>query len=209
MNVYYKDDGEDIEEIQTNEKKKRKKGCGCLTKSSVFCLFFIILFGGIAAFICWPRTPLLIIPSHAERLGQTTWGTTPDKRPWVEANWLMNITLDNRENWIPTHISKIDFTMLDSSTQQSFATATLDAFVLPQQMITIIPNVPFQLHYSARSESDTTFQNLHRSCSAQPNSDDNGKQALNMNLKVVFHFLGISWSSIVIASSSYGQFACP
>ncbi|CAO3633061.1 unnamed protein product [Cunninghamella blakesleeana] len=210
MNVYYKEDDVTTEiEEGLRKKRKRMKLCGYFSKGMVFCLFFTILLGGIATFFCWPRTPLVIIGSHVERKGDTTWGTTADKRPWVEANWFMNITFDNRDNWIPTHISKIEFTMIDSLTQQSYATATLDSFVLPQQTITTIPNVPFQLHYSARSDSDTTFQNLYRSCSNQPNSDDNGKQALNMNLRVVFHFYGIVWSSIVIASSSYGEFACP
>ncbi|ORZ18719.1 hypothetical protein BCR42DRAFT_449866 [Absidia repens] len=193
----------------TTESKRQRK-C-VIAKGLVYIVFLMIILGGIATFFCWPRTPMVVVGSHAERQNAqqgTTWATTLEKRPWMEATWLMNITLDNRDNWIPTRLTRMEMTMVDSLTQNAFATASLDDLALAPKTLVVLPNIVFHARYSARSDSDTTWQDLYRACGPQQKQGAD-RPSLNINMKIVFHFLGIIWTSTVNASPPSGGFLCP
>ncbi|ORX51896.1 hypothetical protein DM01DRAFT_1336890 [Hesseltinella vesiculosa] len=173
-------------------------------------MFLMVILGGIATFFCWPRTPVVIIGSYAQRQDPQKgiqWGNTEDKRPWMEAQWLMNITLDNRENWIPTHISKIDFTLLDSLTQQPFAVASVADLAIQPHTNTMLANVNFYVHYNSRTDTDTTYQDLYHACFQQKQGQD--RPSMNVNMKAVFKYSGILWTSTIVASPPSGGFLCP
>ncbi|KAI8070732.1 hypothetical protein BC940DRAFT_317530 [Gongronella butleri] len=201
----------DDEHRAKERRQPERRRCRCAVhRCTVYLVFMALIFGGIATFFCWPRTPMVVVSSYAQRQDPqkaTQWGITPDKRPWMEGQWLINITLDNHENWIPTHIAKIDFTLLDSLTQQPFAVANVEDLVVPPHTNTILANTNFYVHYSARTEADTTYQDLYHAC-AQPKQGQD-RASINVNMKVVFHYAGILWSSTVIASPPSGGFICP
>ncbi|KAI8082989.1 uncharacterized protein BX664DRAFT_388105 [Halteromyces radiatus] len=194
----------------TTKRRRRKRKCA-IARGMIYCVFVMIILGGIATFFCWPRTPMVVIGSHAERQNPqegTIWATTPDKRPWMEATWLMNVTLDNRDNWIPTRLNKMEMIMMDSLTQSSFATATMDDLALAPKSLVVIPNIVFHVHYSAATDTDTTWQDLYRTCGPQQKQGPD-MPSLNINIKITFHFQGILWSSTVTASPPSGGFVCP
>ncbi|KAI8339636.1 hypothetical protein BC941DRAFT_468904 [Chlamydoabsidia padenii] len=199
---------DDLEKKTTTRTRQPKRKCA-IAKGLVYLFFLMIILGGIATFFCWPRTPMVVMDSHAERQGAaTTWATTPEKRPWMEATWLMNITLDNRDNFIPTRLTRMEMTIVDSLTQNPFATAVLEDLAVAPKMLVVLSHTVFHVHYSARSDSDTTWQDLYRACGPQLKQGAE-RPSLNVNMKIVFHFLGIIWTSTVNASPPSGGFVCP
>jgi hypothetical protein len=142
----------------------------------VYISFLLILLGGIATFFCWLRIPLVAIGSHAQRHSTMTM----DKLQ-LQTTWLMNMTLDNRENWIPTRLARMELTMVDSVTMASFASAVVTDLVLAPGVSAVVPNIVVNVSYMARVESDATWQALTKACVAKQGVD---RAALNIKMKV-------------------------
>jgi hypothetical protein len=142
----------------------------------VYISFLLILLGGIATFFCWPRIPLVAIGSHAQRHSTMTM----DKLQ-LQTTWLMNMTLDNRENWIPTRLARMELTMVDSVTMASFASAVVTDLVLAPGGSAVVPNIVVNVSYMARVETDATWQALTKACVTKQGVD---RSSLNMKMKV-------------------------
>ncbi|CEP11299.1 hypothetical protein [Parasitella parasitica] len=212
----------------TSQQQKRRNpsrfGCCCCrsrahSRLCVFFFFFICVLGAIATFFCWPRTPRVSMGGGADSLsGAPDWWAgerqplpPPDtpipSRPSLKATWQINVTLDNRDNWIPTHITKLDFVIVDSLTLAKFAWAsTSSALVLAPGTISPI-SLTFNVNYQAADRTDPTFQNLYNACG--PLSDSKARPALNVLLRVSFHIFGIVWTPLVTATPYTGGILCP
>ncbi|KAL7326766.1 hypothetical protein PS15p_209051 [Mucor circinelloides] len=209
---------------QQNRNGRRRPCCCCCrsrahSKLCVFFFFFICVLGAIATFFCWPRTPRVSMGGGADSLsGAPDWWAgerqplpPPDtpipSRPSLRATWQINVTLDNRDNWIPTHITKLDFVIVDSLTLAKFAWAsTPSALELAPGTISPI-SLTFNVNYQAADRTDPTFQNLYNACG--PLSDSKQRPALNVLLRVSFHIFGIVWTPLVTATPYTGGILCP
>jgi hypothetical protein len=166
---------------------------------SVFFIFFIFVLGAIATFFCWPRTPRVSIGGRADLINGSPpdwWAEArlpipsqdntaiPTTRPSLRGTWQINVTLDNRDNWIPTHIKSLEFVLMDSLTLAKFAWAPSPAVVLQPGDISPL-SLTFSVNYQAPDDMDPTFQNLYNACGPlkQPNDQ---RPALNVLLKVYF-----------------------
>lgn len=186
--------------ISQQQRRNRSRPCCCCCRSRthsricVFFFFFICILGAIAAFFCWPRTPRVSMGGGADSLsGAPDWWAgerqplpSPDtpipSRPSLRATWQINVTLDNRDNWIPTHIKKLDFVIVDSLTLAKFAWASTPS-VLELAPGTISPiSLTFNVNYQAADRTDPTFQNLYNACG--PLSESKQRPALNVLLRV-------------------------
>jgi hypothetical protein len=185
-----------------NKNIKKKKCCFCCFRSNttsrsiVFFIFLLCVLGAVASFFCWPRTPRVSMGGGAETLnglppdwwaGERTPIPSQDNtaipaRPSLRATWQINVTLDNRDNWIPTYIRSLDFVIMDSLTLAKFAWASTSTMVL--QPNTILPiSLTFNVNYQAPDNMDPTFQNLYNACGPLKKSNDQ-RPALNVLLKV-------------------------
>lgn len=191
---------------QQNNRNRRQPCCCCCrsrahSRLCVFLFFFICVLGAIATFFCWPRTPRVSMGGGADSLsGAPDWWAgerqplpSPDaaipSRPSLRATWQINVTLDNRDNWIPTHLTKLDFVIVDSLTLAKFAWAsTSSALILAPGTISPI-SLTFNVNYQAADRTDPTFQNLYNACG--PLSDSKQRPALNVLLRVTFAFVCI------------------
>ncbi|GAN07855.1 hypothetical protein MAM1_0179c07359 [Mucor ambiguus] len=208
---------------QQNRNRRRPCYCCCRSRAHsrlcVFFFFFICVLGAIATFFCWPRTPRVSMGGGADSLsGAPDWWAgerqplpSPDtpipSRPSLRATWQINVTLDNRDNWIPTHLTKLDFVILDSLTLAKFAWAsTSSALELAPGTISPI-SLTFNVNYQAADRTDPTFQNLYNACG--PLSDSKQRPALNVLLRVSFHIFGIVWTPLVTATPYTGGILCP
>jgi hypothetical protein len=104
-------------------------------------------------------------------------------RPSLRATWQINVTLDNRDNWIPTYLTRLDFVIVDSLTLSKFAWAsTASSMVLAPGIISPL-SLTFNVNYQAPDRTDPTFQNLYNACG--PLADSTAKRpALNVLLRV-------------------------
>lgn len=152
--------------MPTLDLARRHRRSHRLQKLAVVIVFFLLLAGGIATFICWPRLPILSMDDNAESLypAAADWG--PDEQhPWFRATWRINVTLDNRSNWVPLRITWIEWKLLDRYTNQVFAKSETNHQVLLLPPRTMTPMRPiFQVNYVPRTFDDTTFQDLYNAC---------------------------------------------
>ncbi|KAI9469669.1 MAG: hypothetical protein EXX96DRAFT_587034 [Benjaminiella poitrasii] len=186
----------------------------------VFCLFSFLMVGGVAAFFCWPRTPRVSMGGGADSLnGRPDWWNgqrTPlppadapiPSRPSLQATWQVNVTLDNRDNWIPIHVNQLDFVMVDSLTLAKFAWAsTTSGLDLMPGVISPL-SLTFNVNYQAADRTDPTFQNLYNACGPQVDGKTQ-RPALNVLLQVYFHIFGVMWTPVVTATPYTGGILCP
>ncbi|KAI8889712.1 hypothetical protein K501DRAFT_170265, partial [Backusella circina FSU 941] len=196
--------------LYTKRQKKSSMWKLCLLLSLV-----TLATAGILTFFCWPRLPQLELKSEkAERIGEPAdWG--PDAHPSYRAVWVLNMTLNNHANYIPTHIQDIELTLSDRDTHLAFASATTGAVTLPPHQDTILP-LQFRVSYETTNTTDPTFKNLYNACGPQMPRDS---PALNASLqagnrllimRAIFHISGLVWaSSVVVLPSQLGGFYCP
>lgn len=190
-----------IKSLQSSNEAKQNTStrfCCCRTKAhsrfTVFFVFFLCILGAFAAFFCWPRTPRVSMGGGADSLSGSPdwWGgekqplpssdTALPSRPSLRATWQINVTLDNRDNWVPTHLNQLDFVMVDSLTLAKFAWATTSGpMLLPPGVITPL-SLTFNVNYQAADRTDPTFQNLYNACG--PISESKQRPALNVILRV-------------------------
>ncbi|KAI8391841.1 uncharacterized protein BYT42DRAFT_210635 [Radiomyces spectabilis] len=184
-------------------KKRQTK----LMKRRTFLVSFLLLLAALVAiaYFCWPRIPNMDITSEkAEALFDTpNWG--PDQHPWLHATWLVNLTIDNRQNWIRTYITGMEVEMADSITQKVFGWATIDSLQLPARAI-ISEHLQFKVDYESDSVTDPTFENIYNACGPQVVS---APPALNITVHASFRLFGIVWVPRALISPINGGLICP
>ncbi|KAI8382344.1 hypothetical protein BD560DRAFT_431742 [Blakeslea trispora] len=205
---------------------KRSKCCG--RRIWVFLSFVLIIVCALVAYFLWPRTPLIRIegasltsPVKITETKQNTWFGGSIQ---FESGWMVNVTVDNRKNHIPTHLSQIQVLAKDALTGLVIGKGTqndgsnVEQIVLPPNSISTI-QLPIRIDYQARDNTDTTFGDLLKSCSPkQPSPSTNSttnlnqREALALHFWITLHFFGLDWTGYkptVIATPATGGFACP
>ncbi|KAI7872021.1 hypothetical protein BDF14DRAFT_1755381 [Spinellus fusiger] len=193
--------------IMEEDMEKRKRKCCHRSRVSRACVIFAFIFialGSIAAFFCWPRTPLVTM-GNAIVSGDdpTSWGI--EQRPSLRSTWLVNVTFDNNQNWIPTHLTKLGFNMMDSLTFRQFAWGVHGPMVFQPRKITSF-QLKLTVDYSVASAIDPTYQNLYKACGTQKNGEN---PSLNVILHMDFHFFGFMWVPTLSITPPTGGFLCP
>lgn len=163
-------------------------------------------------FVCWPRTPRIKLTKQAaaakSRLPEdaTDWGQD-EQHPWLRTAWAVNVTLDNRDNLIPTHLSRLDLILADQDTQQPFARSYITMLVLPPREETQLSMI-FDVDYETSGGlKDPTFEHLYNACGPQKISNKL-PPALNVTLEAVFEIVGVAWKPSVVTVLPNG-FRCP
>ncbi|KAI8393750.1 uncharacterized protein BYT42DRAFT_609519 [Radiomyces spectabilis] len=193
-----------VSEVPTSDLKSNRQRLWA--RVCVFSMFIICVLGAVAAFFCWPRTPLVILGGRADNVAVTRW-IPENTHATMRATWQVNVTLDNRENWIPTHITRLDFALMDSLTLKKFAFGSISSIVLPPRRLINLP-VVFNIDYApVLMGNDPTMQNLYNACG--PQKAGAPSPALNVVLHVAFHIFGIIWVPTVAATPPTGGFLCP
>ncbi|KAG0192836.1 hypothetical protein DFQ28_007446 [Apophysomyces sp. BC1034] len=158
----------------------------------------------VILFFCWPRTPQLRLSGHATAISPAIWG--PDAtHPSMNASWLVNATLDNRKNWVPTQVVQMDLTLTDNVTHQAFAWSMVNQIRLQPRATSNIQMV-VQVRYNAANMDDLTFQHLYKACGLQ---DVATPSALNITAEATFHIFGIAWKPAITVRPRDGVFMCP
>lgn len=152
-----------IELVQRRRQKRQR----CTRRMYILCWITALVLAavGIIIFFCWPRTPGVAMADKAQSIYlPADWG--PDHQPSLRATWQLNVTLDNTQNWIPTRVHGIDFTLVDDATGVTFATGRQEPaglMILPPRAMHPL-RVVLHVSYEPPSINDTTFQDLYNAC---------------------------------------------
>jgi hypothetical protein len=185
---------------QAARKKKNRKRRFCWGylryRTLALIIFLCIAIIVVIWYFVWPRIPNLIL-DDIDNVGtiQVIANTTDNR---ISTNWLLNLTADNSNNWVPTRITSIDLFITDDITQQQFGNGTSGFIILPPRKTSII-EIPLSIYYESSVTNDTTFQDLYNACGIQVTSNtpssDNHQDVLNVTLHVTFHISGLAWST--------------
>ncbi|KAI8059443.1 hypothetical protein BC940DRAFT_371879 [Gongronella butleri] len=154
----------------------------------------LVLVTALVLFFCWPRLPIVTMASMVDTYGLETpdWG--PPQTPYYRTTWQLNVTMDNRPNFVPLHIRQMDLTLnlLNNSTYSSlpptaFATSTIPDLTLhdKQEIYAIFP-----INATNASLPDLAFVQLYNACGPHI---VNNPPALNVSLAITFHFWYFIW----------------
>lgn len=214
---------------QQQESLAKKRGCG--RRGWVFFTFLSLIVAVLIAYFLWPRTPLMRI----EGASLTTPAKITETRQGVmvgnvafESEWLVNITVDNRQNHVPTRLVQIQALAKDALTGLIIGKGLHNDDPNPEHIV-LAPNaistiqLPIRVDYQARDSTDTTFVDLSKACSPQHmipfntpensvSTNANQREALPLHFWITLHFFGLDWlgyKPTVIATPATGGFACP
>ncbi|KAF1807010.1 hypothetical protein V8B55DRAFT_1373776 [Mucor lusitanicus] len=215
---------------QQQESLAKKRGCG--RRGWVFFTFLSLIVAVLIAYFLWPRTPLMRI----EGASLTTPAKITETRQGVmvgnvafESEWLVNITVDNRQNHVPTRLVQIQALAKDALTGMIIGKGLHNDDPNPEHIV-LAPNaistiqLPIRVDYQARDSTDTTFVDLSKACSPQhmipfntpensvSTANTNQREALPLHFWITLHFFGLDWlgyKPTVIATPATGGFACP
>ncbi|KAI7857732.1 hypothetical protein BDC45DRAFT_566180 [Circinella umbellata] len=214
------------------ERKQRTEPRKCGRRGWVFGSFIFMILLIITGYLLWPRTPLmriegasLLSPAH---ITETHQGVMVGNVAF-ESQWLVNITVDNRENRVPTRFTQIDVLAKDALTglvigkNNSTDHKVSSEHTLPANTISTI-QLPITLDYQARDDRDTTFATLKKACTQQPPkthhdsktnqtiTEQPGRESLQLHFWITLHVFGLDllgYKPTLIATPATGGFACP
>ncbi|KAG1464741.1 hypothetical protein G6F56_005022 [Rhizopus delemar] len=204
-----------------------KKRGGCGRRGWVICVFLLFIVLSLVVYFVWPITPLMRIEgatlTSPAKISQTTQGIMVGNVAF-ESDWLVNITVDNRKNHVPTRIVQIQVVAKDALTGLVIGKGIRNDD-LNSETIVLAPNgistlqLPIHVDYQARDSTDTTFLDLISACSPKHPLNTNAvslpagqHEALPLHFWITLHFFGLDWAgykSTVIATPATGGFVCP
>lgn len=199
--------------------------CYCGRREWVMFAFITLIVAFILAFVFWPRTPLIRIEGairtgSTKVLTQTQQGSERMMMGNVafESVWLLNITMDNRRNYLPsTRFNRIQIFAKDAMTGLLIGKGIQndDGRVdLPGHTISTV-QLPISINYQARDKSDTTFLNLLRACTnmtLQQQDKQHHHHPLPIQFWFTLYIFGLDWLGYkpsLIATPATGGFICP
>ncbi|KAI8997676.1 hypothetical protein BDB01DRAFT_752809 [Pilobolus umbonatus] len=180
---------------EISKRKRQRQCCGLNYRLLMFISAIIIAVVVVIWYFVWPRIPTLAL-DDVDNTGKIIVSTNTTKK-YMSANWLVNMTTANSENWVPTRISSIHFVFIDKSTDQPFGQGSIGSMVLPAKQFSII-TFPVEIKYETDDLNDVTFQDLYNACGIQvasPVPFENQQGLLNVAIQVTYKIHGIAWST--------------
>ncbi|KAG0175366.1 hypothetical protein DFQ28_000959 [Apophysomyces sp. BC1034] len=182
---------------------------GCSRRSWVVCIFLSLIVVAVLAFFAWPRTPLMRIEgaSLLSPVSVTQTRQAEEGNVSFESSWLVNVTVDNRQNHFPTRLNKVEVVAKDALTGLMIGkNSNIDeAIILAPSTISTI-HLPMNINYQARDRSDTTFVDLYQACNG------NSRNSLQVQFWITLYIAGLDWlgyKPTIIAKPAMAGFACP
>lgn len=186
------------------KKKKWWTKCGLTGRKLVIIVFVFIIIVGVISYFVWPRTPTLQyvdagLVSGSESLINDT---------MMIANWNVNFTVLNNDNFIPTNIQNFAVNVIESSSGDIFGTGNSGHLMLKprsqDQQITIPISINFQ-----RDATNQAMKTLVSACQIKEvDSSASTRQSLSITFEIVYYIAGIVWHPVSrVSPSTY--FDCP
>lgn len=195
-----------VSEMQ--QRKRKRRGCGGLTtRWMVFAAFVLIILVALAWFFVWPRWPNSILFQNAGVI--TPYDSSDPESKIYEAVWQINLTVDNSENFVPTHFKEFHLKLYDGSTNVKIGEGSTGSFMIPGQTRDKIIPITVNVQYSASDAGDPTLKNLFYCASLAQNETASQDTQLGINLLMYLEesISGIAWKETATIHPSI--VACP
>ncbi|KAI8388275.1 uncharacterized protein BYT42DRAFT_510612 [Radiomyces spectabilis] len=200
---------------RTSRRKRNRKPRSCGRRGWTICIFLSVVVCVLVAYLLWPRTPLMRVEgaslTNRAKITQTHQGEIGNVA--FETGWLVNVTVDNRRNYVPIRLNAVQVAVKDSLTgliigrDANRPDTDNTAIVVPPMKITTI-ELPIYINYQARTSTDTTFVDLVQACTLQHQRHE----ALQLQFWITLYMFGLDWigyKPTVVATPATGGFACP
>ncbi|KAI8640103.1 hypothetical protein BD408DRAFT_420307, partial [Parasitella parasitica] len=199
--------------------KKKTYQCYCGRRAWVVTTFLTVITIAVLFFFIWPRIPLIRIEGAINTIPTKVTQTQQGGRisnVAFESTWLLNITMDNRRNYLTTRFNRIQIIVKDTMTGLLIGKGLNNnaddstAVYLPGKAISTI-QLPISVNYQARDTTDTTFSNLIRACNTN-STIEAGHHSLPIHFWFTLYLFGLDWlgyKPTIIATPATGGFFCP
>ncbi|KAI8138977.1 hypothetical protein BJV82DRAFT_628600 [Fennellomyces sp. T-0311] len=194
-----------IDELEFNKKRPRRRWCGMRRR---FFAAIVILFCALVTliwFFVWPRVPRFTYidvesPSYPQH--------NITEEPFFNGSWILNMTADNSDNWIPTHIRDMAVTVIYRDTNQAFGYGNSGKMQLRPRAIHLV-EIPISIYYKA-DVGDPTLNALSSACGSARNTAPviTPPDTFSIDFLVKVSIDGIAWSTTRNVSVPQG-FTCP
>ncbi|ORZ10732.1 hypothetical protein BCR42DRAFT_421899 [Absidia repens] len=149
----------DMEVIEKREPKEKRRYCR-LKRRIWICLVtgFLVLLTLLLYFLI-PRMPTVKFSS-----------ADPKRQHWSEdaqsltAQWIVDFSLDNSGNWIPTWMQKMVVALDDKDTKTQIGWGVLEPQWIPPRNSSYIVRIPINISYSSTTLPDETISDLISTC---------------------------------------------
>ncbi|KAI7886008.1 hypothetical protein K492DRAFT_233736 [Lichtheimia hyalospora FSU 10163] len=188
---------------------KRRQGRCCM-RWRLITLITILAAAVVAViwYFVWPRIPILAFDDAKDTSDPWSWILDNNNAyKAYNATWSLNMTANNEQNWIPTHINDMAVTVINHNTSQEIGSGNSGSLVLSPKGTQLV-NIPLSFLYWNSSSSDQTFEDLVNTCIVSNNDSPMKRLQMHIDLVVTIHTAGIAWSSTQTVSSPEG-FTCP
>lgn len=194
-----------IQQLPPAKKKKWWARLGISGRKLVFIAFAFIAVVAVIWFFVWPRDPTLqfldagLVDDNAAHYTTTS----------MEATWVVNFTVINKENWIPTNMQNFAVSAVEGVTGESFGYGNSGHVMLwPRSTEQIVP-VTIDINFT-RNATNPTLKNLLDACWMKNRdlASPMPRQSLSIKFSIVYYIAGITWHTrSEVMPSSY--FQCP
>ncbi|KAI7884267.1 hypothetical protein K492DRAFT_234836 [Lichtheimia hyalospora FSU 10163] len=199
-------------------RQQKQRWCCCVGKSCRWwrnvCIASILSAVIIAViwYFVWPRVPQLSLMEVDNIDDLNAWQNLQNSTSVsFNATWIVNMTADNTENWIPTHIRNMAVRVVNRDTEKIIGHGDSGTIVLAPRIKQLV-TFHLSMYYYAPSEDDPTFSDLLGAClvNAQGVSLSGSKKdtGLGIDFLVTTSIAGIAWSTTQNISTPAG-FQCP
>ena len=193
---------------EMQQRKRKKRGCGGLrTRWMVFAAFVLIILIALAWFFVWPRWPNSILFQNAGVI--TPYDASDPESKIYEAVWQINLTVDNSENFVPTHFKEFHLKLYDGSTNVKIGEGSTGSFMIPGKTRDKIIPITVDVQYSASDAGDPTLKNLFYCASLAQNetASQETQRGINLLMYLEESINGIAWKETATIHPSI--VACP
>ncbi|KAI9311239.1 hypothetical protein BX666DRAFT_2032250 [Dichotomocladium elegans] len=166
-------------------------------------------------FFCWPRVPELSLDglddlSSSQNSTFMNTGSAGSGSVVFNTTWSLNLTIDNSQNWIPTHIDNMSVRVLSSTTNAQIGKGSSSSFIIKPRMSKQLAIISLSMHYEAATEDDDTIKDLYSTCYTQ-NKDATASSLLSIlavDFLVDIKTHGLAWTNTVKVLTPSGV-PCP
>ncbi|ORZ17932.1 hypothetical protein BCR42DRAFT_350396 [Absidia repens] len=190
-----------------NDKKRICFGLG--RKKVVAIGFAFLALVVLVWYFVWPRAFEMDI-TGTQVYGNTSYAFQSNDNgvaTGFQAVWNVSMQADNKANWVPTHVQRLDLIIYDHNTGGKIANATTGSFVLgakEKRPIFFAATIDFR----ERKPGDQTLQDLTQACAIAPASGSKVPQSsLNLLFELTYHISGLIWT--YQTQQTDASFLCP
>ncbi|CAO3598177.1 unnamed protein product [Absidia cylindrospora] len=195
---------------KTNNNSDKKRMCFGLGRKKLVAIGFVFLALVVLVwYFVWPRAFEMDL-IETQVYGNTSYAFQSNDNgvpSGFQGVWNVSMQADNKANWVPTQVQRLDLVIYDHNTGGKIANATSGSFVLgvkEKRHIFFAATIDFR----ERQPGDQTLQDLTQACSTTPASGSKAPQySLNLLFELTYHISGFIWTYQTRQTDA--SFLCP